>query len=79
MDINDVVNAINSATGVNVMAKVDGDRLVLSDNTGGSGTLAVSNAGGTSTAADLGLTATASGGTLTGSSLTKLSASSSLD
>jgi flagellar hook-associated protein 2 len=79
VDINDVVNTLNSSTGVNVLAKIDGDKLVLTDNTGGSGTLAVTNAGGTSTATDLGLTTTAVGGTLTGSSLTKLTAATTLD
>jgi flagellar hook-associated protein 2 len=79
VDVNDVVNTINSASGVNVVAKLDGDRLVINDNTGGSGTLSVVNAGGTTTASDLGLTATAAGGTLNGNSITKLTSSSNLD
>jgi flagellar hook-associated protein 2 len=79
VDINDVVDAINSATGVNVVAKVDQDRLVITDNSGGTGTLAITNAGGTTTASDLGLAATAAGGTLTGTTLTKLKAATSLD
>jgi flagellar hook-associated protein 2 len=79
VDVKDVVNTINSATGVNVLAKLDGDRLVLTDNTGGAGTLVVTDAGGTSTASDLGLTAAAVNGTLTGNSLTKLKATTGLD
>lgn len=79
VDVKDVVNAINSNTGVNVLAKIDGDRLVLTDNTGGAGSLIVTDAGGTSTATDLGLTAAAVGGTLTGASLTKLKATTGLD
>jgi flagellar hook-associated protein 2 len=79
VDINDVVDTINSATGVNVVAKVDKDRLVISDNTGGSGTLQVANAGGTTTATDLGLTGTGTSGVLTGTSLTKLKSATSLN
>jgi flagellar hook-associated protein 2 len=79
VDVKDVVNTINSATGVNVLAKLDGDRLVLTDNTGGSGSLLVTDAGGTSTASDLGLIAASVNGTLTGNSLTKLKATSGLD
>jgi len=79
VDINDVVDSINSATGVNVIAKVDHNRLVITDNTGGSGTLAITNSGGTTTATDLGLTGTATGGVLSGSSLTALTATTSLD
>ncbi len=79
VDMNDVVNTINSATGVNVVAKVDGDKLVLNDNTGGSGSLVVSNAGGSTTATDLGLAVASTGSTLTGTSLTSLQGATSLD
>jgi flagellar hook-associated protein 2 len=79
VDINDVVNMLNSATGVNVIAKVSQDGLVITDNTGGSGTLSIANAGGTTTASDLGLTTAAVGGTLTGTSLTTLKSTTTLD
>jgi flagellar hook-associated protein 2 len=79
VDISDVVNTINSTTGVNIVAKIDHDRLVLTDNTGGAGALTVTNAGGTTTASDLGLTAASAGGVLTGNSITSLSATTSLD
>ena len=79
VDINDVVNTLNSATGVNIAAKVQGDSLVVTDTSGGSGKLVIANAGGTSTASDLGLTTSSVNGVITGSSLTSLTASTSLD
>ncbi len=51
----DIVDAINSASDVRVSAKLDGDRFTLTDSTGGSGTLSVSEVGGGVTARDLGL------------------------
>ncbi len=47
----DIVDAINSASDVRVSAKLDGDRFTLTDSTGGSGTLSVSEVGGGVTAA----------------------------
>ncbi len=79
VDINDVVNDINSATGVQVSASIKDDHLVLSDNSGGTGSLKIANVGGTTTAADLGLTGASSGGVLTGTSLTALTATTSLN
>ncbi|MEQ1826517.1 MAG: flagellar filament capping protein FliD [Pirellula sp.] len=55
--VDDVVSAINSATGIRVNAKTNGDRIVLSDLTGQtSSNLVVEEVGGGRTAADLGLT-----------------------
>ncbi len=79
VNIQDVADAINSSTGVSVGAALSGDHLVLTDNSGGVGTLSVANAGGATTATDLGLTGPAAGGTLTGTALTKVNASTSLD
>lgn len=78
VDINDIITALNSTTGADVSAKVDGDHLVLTDNSGGTGKLAVANVGGTTTASDLGLAGSATGA-LTGTSLTKLQGTTSLD
>lgn len=50
----DVVDAINGATGLGVTAKTDGDRFSLT--AGGGGAVTVENVGGASTATDLGLT-----------------------
>src|SRR4051812_48918853 len=78
VDITDVVNTLNPAPSVNISAKIDGDRLALTDNTGGAGALTVTNAGGTSTATDLGLTIPSVAHVLTGSSLTNLKATTTL-
>ncbi len=66
---NDVVNAINSTSGIRVSAKIDGDRFVLTDLTGStSSNLKVADVGTGTTATDLGLgsintnSATANGG-----------------
>src|SRR5262249_24599656 len=53
--IDDVVNAINESGTVSVSAAVDGDHLVLTDRSGGSGSLRVQEVGSGTTAADLGL------------------------
>ncbi len=53
--INDVLAAINENSEINVTASVDGDRIKLTDNTGGTGNLVVKDVGGGTTAADLGL------------------------
>jgi flagellar hook-associated protein 2 len=53
--VKDVVDSINSATGANVRAQVNGDRLQLVDNSGGAGSLAVTDLAGGNAATDLGL------------------------
>ncbi|HVT82446.1 MAG TPA: flagellar cap protein FliD N-terminal domain-containing protein, partial [Phycisphaerae bacterium] len=79
VDINDVVDALNSTTGVSIAAAIRNDRLVITDNSGGAGTLAIGNTGGTTTATDLGLTAVAAGGTLTGNSITGIKGTTTLN
>ncbi|QDU30987.1 Flagellar hook-associated protein 2 [Anatilimnocola aggregata] len=53
--IDDVLTAINSADGIEVNASVSGDRLILTDQSGGTSNLRVQEVSGGSTAADLGL------------------------
>ena len=55
INIQDVVDAINSASGANITASVKGDQLVLTDNSGGAGTLQVQDVAGGQAASDLGL------------------------
>src|SRR6185369_6794675 len=46
LSVDDVLDAINSASGINVLASVEGDHLKLTDNTAGAGTLAVAEVAG---------------------------------
>jgi flagellar hook-associated protein 2 len=76
--IDEVLNAINSSDEIDVTASVQGDQIILKDNTNEAGTLRVREAGGGTTAASLGLTTTASGDTLTGTDIFLLSGSTKL-
>jgi len=69
--IGDVVNAINTAANGKVTASIaSGSRgITLTDDSGGGGTLSVADANGSHAAEDLGLTAAASGGVITGNAL----------
>ena len=53
--VDDVLEAINNESTLNVTASIDGDTFVLSDAVGGGGTLSVQEVSGGTTAADLGL------------------------
>jgi flagellar hook-associated protein 2 len=53
--VEDVLEAINNDTTINVTAVAAGDRFQLIDNTGGSGSLSVQNVGNSTTATGLGL------------------------
>lgn len=64
--VSDVLDAINSATGIDVTARVDGGRLVISSDI--SSNLTITSAAGYNTAASLGIErTTASSATVTGS------------
>lgn len=78
--IRDVANAINAAAGINVEAKVSGDRLEIVDFSGGGGALQVQEVAGGATAADLGLlTLSQSGSTYTGQAILLLGEALSLE
>jgi flagellar hook-associated protein 3 len=66
--VQDVINEINAATGGQVVASLatTGSGIVLTDNSGGTGTFSVTELNDSSAAADLGLNVAASGNTLTG-------------
>lgn len=71
--LNDVINQINNAQGINVSASVQGGHLVLADHTGQTtSNLKVTDAGSATTAESLGLTGSASGNTLTGSQINNI-------
>ncbi|RME40652.1 MAG: hypothetical protein D6788_02870 [Planctomycetota bacterium] len=80
LTVQDVLDAINQATGIRVRAfatGVDdghgtGDRIVIEDLSGGSGPLIVGDVGGGFTAQDLGIAGTVSGSRLDGTDLVRL-------
>jgi flagellar hook-associated protein 2 len=78
--INDVVNDINNTQGIQVTASVQGDSLVLTDNTGDTtSSLQVQEVGNGTTAAALGLAGvSANGKTLTGNSIVQLTSATPL-
>jgi flagellar hook-associated protein 2 len=53
--VDDVLDAINAETTLNVTASINGDKFELSDNVGGTSTLTVQEVAGGTTATDLGL------------------------
>lgn len=77
LSVNDVVEAINNSSNINVTAAVNGDHFEITDNTTGVGTLTVANVGTTTTATALGLVSGAGGATygshlLTGAQVNKI-------
>ncbi len=66
--LGDVIDRLNAADPARLQAALsaDGERIVLTDLTGGGGTFSVTNALGGNVAEELGLTTTAAGGTITG-------------
>ncbi|MCP4835122.1 MAG: flagellar filament capping protein FliD [Phycisphaera sp.] len=76
--LNEVVEKINQDETVQVVASFDTDRIKIVDETGGLATLSVSNEGGSSTASDLGIEGSGTGGLLQGTAINSLSTSSLL-
>ena len=77
--VDDVIEKINDASGINVIAAAQGDRLVLEDASGSTaGDLIVAEVGGASTAADLGLLGSSSTGTLEGNSVNRVGTDTAL-
>ena len=77
--VNDVLDAINSAAGISVIASVSGDTLVIDDTSGSTTTaLTVADVAASGTAASLGLDAAAVGNKLTGNQINILTADSTL-
>ncbi len=82
LTLEEAVGAINGASGLNVTASVQGASdanpgagLLLTDASGGAGTLQVQEVGSGSTAADLGIFGSGSGTVLTGSAVVRLGSS----
>ncbi|MGI9014223.1 MAG: flagellar filament capping protein FliD [Phycisphaerales bacterium] len=78
-ELEEVINAINSADGINVTARIDGDRLAVDDTSGGGGSLTIENVSGYFTATDLGIAGSDGGsGRLTGTNINAISTATSL-
>lgn len=76
--LDEVIDRISDATGVRVTAAASGDRLVITDDSGGAGSLTIANGAGDTTATDLGIVGTIAGATLTGSVINVIGADTAL-
>ena len=76
--LQEVIDGINTTAGVSVEASINGDGLMLTDLSGGSGQFVVEDMVGGSTAEDLGLTRTTFNDSITGVRLNTLGESTSL-
>ncbi len=61
MTLDDVVNQINNADGISVHASVTDQGLVITDQSGGTGTLSIQDLNGGTTAKSLGIAGPATG------------------
>lgn len=76
--VQDVLDAINSNGTAKVKAKIVDDKLVITDTSGGAGTLKITDGADSQTATSLGIASTAVGGAITSSALTSASNSTTL-
>jgi len=76
--LDDVVKKINTSLNISVRASIQGDHLVLSDASTGSGSLNVQDLAGGSSAQDLGIASSVSGTTLTGTTINYLGSGTAL-
>ncbi|MDX2117651.1 MAG: flagellar filament capping protein FliD [Planctomycetota bacterium] len=76
--VQDVLDAINGNGTAKVKASIVDDKFVLTDTSGGGGTMRVENGVDSSTASSLGIAGSAVGGKVTGSSLTTLTTGTTL-
>ena len=78
--LDEAINAINNAAGINVTASVSGDSLQIVDNTGAvASDLIIANVGTTQTATSLGIAGASATGTLTGSQINRIADTTVLD
>ncbi|MCA9292566.1 MAG: flagellar filament capping protein FliD [Phycisphaerales bacterium] len=75
--VDDVLDAINSASNVSVTASITGDGLTITDTSGGGGNLVIANALGYQTATDLGI-AGSSAGAIVGTQVRSISENTAL-
>jgi flagellar hook-associated protein 2 len=77
--VDDVLKQINTALDISVNASVQGNKIVLTDTSGGSGSLTVTDMSGGSSAADLGIAGTSTSGAITGTDINYINSSTLLD
>lgn len=78
VNLDDVIKRINTAPNLQVRASLGDSGLVLTDTSGGTGTLRIDEVGGGNAAGDLGLRGTATGNTLAGTSINTVGRNSTL-
>jgi flagellar hook-associated protein 2 len=76
--LDDVVNQLNNAVGVSVHATVTDQGLVVTDQSGGTGSLKIQDLNGGTAAASLGIAGIGTGNTLTGSNINFISTATTL-
>ena len=76
--LDDVVKKINTSLDISVKASIQGDKLVLNDTSGGSGSLSVQDLAGGTSAQDLGIAGSANSATLTGTTINYLGTGTAL-
>jgi flagellar hook-associated protein 2 len=76
--VNDVLDAINNNGVADVTASTQGGHIVLTDTSGGSGTLTVANVGKSQTATGLGIAGSSTNGVLTGQNVYQATATTDL-
>lgn len=76
--LDEVINEINSASSISIVASVEGDHLLLRDHSGGTGSIVVQDVIGNSTANDLGIADSSDLATLTGSNINRIGWDTSL-
>jgi len=77
--ISDVLDAINTTTGIGVRASVSGDHIVITDTTGASASNLIVEEAGATTAANLGILASSASGTIAGTDIVAIGRNTSLD
>lgn len=78
VSLDDVLSKINTNLDISVSASVQGDKLVLTDDSGGAGTLKIKDLANGTTAKDLGIAGAATGTVLTGTDVNYISHATTL-
>ncbi len=77
--VQDIIDTINENNTVQVEASVEGDHLVITDTSGGSGNFIIEEVSGGSSASSLGILGSTSGTTITGSDINNIVSTTALE